>query len=210
MKNQSKSKGIIVAVSGGSGSGKSTIVEKLKKYCTTIQIQHFFQDNYYKDQSHLCPEERKNINYDHPDVIDHELIYEHLKNLSQGKDIQCPKYDFSKHIRTTEVVTIPYSPIIIFDGIFSLYYPDLQEFYTLKIFVDVCDDIRFIRRLYRDQAERGRSQNDVIEQYLKFVKPMHDQYVYPSRRNADIVIPWNQGKESTIRGLGSLLLGIAH
>jgi len=146
-------------------------------------------DNYYKDMSHLPIEERRLVNYDHPDVIEHRLLVEHLRKLLHGEAVQIPTYDFVTYTRKVETLNFVPKKVILVEGIFALYYEELRELYELSLYVDTESDIRFIRRLMRDVKERGRSVESVVNQYLRTVKPMHDAYVEPTKRYADIIVP---------------------
>lgn len=184
-------KPVIIAVSGGSASGKSTVVKeivaKLNKQCVAI-IMH---DDYYLEQSHLSLEERKQINYDHPSSIDNELFLEHINLLLNGKEIDKPIYDFNNYLRKKETEKIKPKQIIILEGILLLTDKRIRDLADIKLYVDLDSDLRFIRRLKRDISERNRSINSVIEQYLKTVKPMHHEFVEQTKRYADVIIPNN-------------------
>ncbi len=188
----------IVLIGGGTGSGKTTVARKIQESLGDESCAYIPMDNYYKDMSHLPIEERRKLNYDHPDMIEHKLIVKHLKELLTGKSIELPGYDFAQYIRTTETTSISPKPIIIVEGIFALYYDELNSLADLKIFVDTESDERFIRRLQRDIFERGRTIESVITQYLNTVKPMHDNYVEPTKKKADIIIPRGGYNEKAI------------
>jgi len=195
----------IVAVTGGSGSGKTTIVNAIKSRFGADDILTIEQDHYYKDQSHLSSAERDNVNFDEPAAIDLNLIADHLASLKNGHPIERPTYDFKSHTRTGQNVILDPKPIIFFDGIFALSDARVRKNFALSIYVDVADDLRFIRRLKRDTAERGRTVEGVIEQYLRSVKPMHDLHIAPLRKLADIVISWDSFHDRTIEMLASML-----
>lgn len=184
-------KPLVIAVAGGSASGKTTVVkeilEKLQRECVTI-IQH---DDYYQDQKHLSLEERAKINYDHPSSIDNELFIKHLNKLLKGEPVEKPIYDFYNYTRKTETELITPKNIIILEGILLLNDKRIRELSDIKLYVDLDDDLRFIRRLVRDIEERGRTVKSVTSQYLKTVKPMHHQFVEPTKRYADVIIPNN-------------------
>lgn len=184
-------KPVIIAVSGGSASGKSTVVNeivaKLNKECITI-IMH---DDYYLKQDHLSLKERKKINYDHPSAIDNELFLDHLNKLLKGEEIHKPIYDFNNYLRKAETERIIPKQIIILEGILLLTDKRIRDLADIKLYVDLDSDLRFIRRLKRDINERGRSIRSVIEQYLKTVKPMHHEFVEQTKRYADVIIPNN-------------------
>ena len=181
----------IIADAGGSASGKtkvvSEILEKLKIDCVTI-IKH---DDYYKDQKNLSIKMRKNINYDHPNSIDNDLFYEHLEQLLQGKSISKPLYDFVYNTRKQEKETVNPKKVIILEGILVLTDERIRDLADIKLYVELDPDLRFIRRLNRDINERGRSVESVMKQYLATVKPSHHQFVEPTKRYADVIIPNN-------------------
>lgn len=179
----------IIGVAGGSGSGKTTVVNNLIEVLQGTSTVILHHDNYYRDQSHLPMEERTQTNYDHPDSLETSLLVEHLKQLSQGKTIQVPIYDFMNHTRSQETIEVQPAQVILVEGILIFDDPALRELYNLKVFVDTDDDIRLIRRMQRDTAERGRSVENVIEQYLHTVRPMYQQFVEPCKRFADVIIP---------------------
>ena len=180
----------IIGIAGGTASGKTTIAKIL--YETALlygSVAHIKLDDYYKDNSHLPFEERRKINYDHPDSYDVELIVSDINRLKQGLSIEKPTYDFVNSIRSQVTEHIEPSNIIIVEGIMVFAIPEIRDLLEMKIYVDTEDDIRFIRRLKRDINERGREMDAVIEQYLSTVKPMFNKYVSPSSRHADIIIP---------------------
>jgi uridine kinase len=180
---------ILIGITGGTGSGKSTVAKEICKKFNEDCIAMIEQDSYYKDQSHLSFEERIKTNYDHPDAFDTPLLVEHLKMLLQGKQIEKPIYDFEKHNRKDEKIKVQPRDIIIVEGILILQEKDIRDLLDIKIYVDTDADVRIIRRLVRDMKERGRSVESVINQYLNVVRPMHMQFIEPSKRYADIIIP---------------------
>lgn len=180
---------ILIGITGGTGSGKSTVANKIYESFSEECIAMIEQDSYYKDQSHLTFEERIKTNYDHPDAFDTELLVEHLKELLNGQIIRKPIYDFKEHTRKKETVELQPRKIIIVEGILILQEPDIRELLDIKIYVDTDDDVRIIRRILRDINERGRTVESVIEQYLQVVKPMHTQFTEPTKRHANIIIP---------------------
>lgn len=197
---------ILIIVAGGSASGKTTVVNKLVNNLDSNDVAVICEDNYYNDQSHLTMEERKLTNYDHPNSFDVDLLYSQLNDLLNGKSILEPVYDFKMHNRNNEeFITVNPKKIIILEGILALYDKRIRDLSNIKIFVESDADIRFIRRLERDTAERGRSIEFVIKQYLDTVKPMYDAYVAPTKRHADIIIP-NDKKHDV--ALGVLLSSI--
>ncbi len=179
----------VIGIGGGTGSGKTTVAMRIKGTLGDEKCSILPMDNYYRDMSHLPLEERRKRNYDHPDMIEHELLARHLKELLSGQEVEIPTYDFATYTRGKDTITFKPKPFIIVEGIFALYYEELLDLYDLAIYVDTEDDIRFIRRLKRDIKERGRNVESVIDQYLATVKPMHDAYVEPTKKNADIIIP---------------------
>lgn len=182
-------KPLIIAISGGSASGKSTVVSEIVDRLKSIDISVICHDDYYKDQTKLTMEERVKTNYDHPSSLDNELFVEHLHKLMEGKSIEKPIYDFVTHNRKKETITINPTKVIFIEGILVLEEKKIRDCADVKIFVKSDEDIRFIRRLKRDIDERGRSMDAVINQYLSTVKPMFNKYVNPSSRYADIIIP---------------------
>ena len=180
---------LIIGVAGGTGSGKTTVARVILERVGEEHIAYLPHDAYYKDNSHLPPAERAKINYDHPDSLETSLLIEHLKRLREGFPIERPVYDFTTHSRTAETVTVQPHPIIMVEGILIFAEPELRKLFDVKIFVDTDADIRFIRRLVRDIEERGRTMTSVVEQYLRTVRPMHLEFVEPSKRYADVIIP---------------------
>ncbi len=189
----------VIGIGGGTGSGKTTVAMRIQEILGDENCAIIPLDNYYKDMSHLPMEERKKQNYDHPDMIEHQLLTFHLKKLLKGEEVEIPTYDFATYTRKKETITLRSKPFIIVEGIFALYYEDLLELYDLAIYVETEDDIRFIRRLQRDIEERGRTVESVIKQYLSTVKPMHDAYVEPTKKRADIIIPKGGYNEKAIQ-----------
>ena len=180
---------ILIGIAGGTGSGKTSIAKKLLEEYGEGQVVVVEQDAYYSDLSSLSLENRHNQNFDHPDAIDIELFNQQLISLVKGQVVEVPIYDFSSHSRLKNTKTVRPHRVIIVEGILTLHYAILRELMDIKIFVDTPDDIRFIRRISRDIDKRNRTVNSVIEQYLKTVRPMHQQFVEPSKYFADIIIP---------------------
>ncbi|MCX7884252.1 MAG: uridine kinase [Caloramator sp.] len=183
------SKPILIGITGGTGSGKSTVAQEIYKGLPEERICIIEQDSYYKDQSHLSFEERVKTNYDHPDAFDTELLLSHLKQLSGGKAIDKPIYDFGIHNRIKETIKVEPKDIIILEGILILAEPEIMKMLDIKIFVDTDADVRIVRRIQRDIKERKRTLDSVIDQYISVVRPMHLQFVEPTKRYADIIIP---------------------
>ncbi|KRQ86861.1 Uridine kinase [Caloramator mitchellensis] len=183
------SKPLLIGIAGGTGSGKSTVAKEIFQSLPGENIVVIEQDSYYKDQSHLSLEDRVKTNYDHPDAFDTELLIEHLKTLLNGNPIDKPIYDFEVHNRKKETVKVEPKDIIILEGILILAEPEIRNLLDIKIFVDTDADVRIIRRIRRDIKERGRTIDSVIEQYMGVVRPMHLQFVEPTKRYADIIIP---------------------
>jgi len=182
-------KPILIGITGGTGSGKSTVAKEIYNKFSEDCIAMIEQDSYYKDQSHLSLEDRIKTNYDHPDAFDNELLVKHLETLIKGENIEKPIYDFSIHNRKKETIKVESKEIIIVEGILVLEDPDLRNILDIKIYVDTDADVRIIRRLVRDINERGRTVDSVINQYLSVVRPMHLQFTEPTKRYADIIIP---------------------
>lgn len=179
----------VIGIVGGSGSGKTTVTKRIIEELTKEKVVLIEQDYYYKDQSHMTMEERIKTNYDHPDAFDNELLCSQLLDLIEGKTVEMPRYDYVNHTRSKEIVVQEPKDIIIVEGLFGLYSKTIRDFLDIKIFVDTPSDIRILRRLLRDMNERGRSVESVINQYLTSVRPMHEQYIQPTKQYADIIIP---------------------
>lgn len=180
---------IVIGVTGGSGSGKTSVSRAILNALPNHSILLFEQDSYYKDQSHLSFEERLNTNYDHPLAFDTNLLIEHLKELMNYQTIKKPVYDYEAHTRSKEVVIQEPKEVIIVEGILILEDECLRDLMDIKVYVDTEDDIRIIRRIQRDIEDRGRSLDSVIDQYLSVVKPMHSQFIEPTKKYADIIVP---------------------
>lgn len=180
---------IVLGVAGGSGSGKTTVVRQIIHSLDSGQATVIHHDSYYRDTSHLVPESRQSINYDHPDSLETELLVDHLRELRAGRPAAIPVYDFSEHIRLDRTERVEPCRIIIVDGLLILWDRQLREMMDIKVFVDTDADIRFIRRLERDISERGRTADSVIAQYIRTVRPMHLEFVEPSKRYADVILP---------------------
>ncbi|MBO6203409.1 MAG: uridine kinase [Selenomonas sp.] len=177
----------IIGIAGGSGSGKSTFTNRLKNFFGE-NITVIYHDNYYRANDDLSMEERRKINYDHPQALETDLLVEHLEKLKAGKSIKCPVYDFTQHNRSDKTITIHPSRVIVVEGILIFQDERLRNAFDIKIFVEADADERILRRVVRDMDERGRELQDIIEHYLATVKPMHYLYVEPTRNVADIVL----------------------
>jgi uridine kinase len=185
-------KPIIIGVAGGTASGKTTVSTKILELIGPERLAFIEHDSYYRDLSHLPLEERKKFNFDHPDALENELLISHLNNLLQGQTVMVPVYDFASYIRTDQLQRVEPRRVVLVEGILIFADKTLRELMDIKIYVDTDADLRFIRRLQRDVVERGRSVSHVIEQYLNTVRPMHLEFVEPSKRYADMVISTHQ------------------
>jgi uridine kinase len=182
-------KPFLVGVAGGSGSGKTTVAERLAGLIGEPDLALVRLDAYYLDRNLLPFEERAAINYDHPDAFDWPLLLDHVRALQDGLEVRVPVYDFATYERQAERVVVAPARVVVVEGILVLYEPELRERFDLRVFVDTDPDVRFIRRLERDVAERRRSVESVIEQYLHTVRPSHEQFIEPSKRHADVIVP---------------------
>ncbi len=189
-------KTIVIGICGCTGSGKTTVVEKIIENLENSNYSIIKHDDYYKKNDNLSMEERAKINYDHPFSIDNELLREHIEDLLNGKSVTKPLYDFTLHNRKKEIEKVEPTDIIILDGILLFEDSELRNFMDIKIFVDTDADIRVLRRIRRDIEERGRTLDSVIEQYIKTVKPSHEQFIEPYKKYADIIIP--HGGENSV------------
>lgn len=183
---------LIIGIAGGTGSGKTTVVQQIIEELPPNEVCVISQDSYYKDTSELPYDERVRINFDHPKAIDFKLLVHHLKELRNGNTINQPVYSFVDHNRTSETIVIKPKKVIIVEGILILTQPEIRKMFDLKIFVHADSDERLIRRLKRDMAERGRDLNEVLIRYQTNLKPMHDEFIEPSKEFADIIIPNNR------------------
>jgi len=184
-----KRRPLVVGMAGGSGSGKSTVVRNLVNRLGPDRVSVIHHDAYYRDYAHLSAEDRARINFDHPNALETELLETHLAALLRGEPVEVPVYDFTTHTRSQEVLATPSREVILLDGILVLAEPSLRKWMDIRIYVDTDADLRFIRRMDRDVRERGRSIASVVNQYLTSVRPMHLEFVEPSRRWADIILP---------------------
>ena len=179
---------LFIGIAGGSGSGKTTLAERLAEHFGD-RLSLLRHDDYYKSRSDLTLEERAALNYDHPDAFDNALLVEHMDALRAGHDVACPMYNYSLHDRSAETRLVKAAEVIVVEGILIFDSPEILERLDIKIFVDTDADVRIVRRIKRDVDERGRSLDSVISQYLATVKPMHEAFVEPSKRHADIIVP---------------------
>ena len=194
---------VIIGIAGGSGSGKTTIAEAVVTAVgvnSVVLVQH---DAYYRDLPHLAFEERSKVNYDHPDSLETELLIHHIEELRAGREVRRPVYDFTSHRRTDKTVLVKPEPVVVIEGILVLSEPDLRKVMDLRIYVDADADLRLMRRLRRDIVERERTFDSVMRQYEETVRPMHLQFVEPSKRYADIIVPngYNAGAVGTITSM---------
>lgn len=194
--NQSGLTPLIIGVAGGSGSGKTTVSQRIQSMVGAAHIVYLQHDSYYRDQRHLPLVERASINYDHPDSLETALLIEQVQQLCQGQTVAVPLYDFATYTRCAETRLVQPASIILIEGILIFVEKALRELMNIRIYVDADADIRFIRRLQRDVQDRGRTMASVIEQYLTTVRPMHLDFVEPSKRHADIIVP--QGGENRV------------
>jgi len=191
----------IIGIAGGTGSGKTTVVRKIVEALPPHYVAVVPLDSYYNDTSHMTEDERHSINFDHPDAFDWKLLNKHINDLRNGMAIEQPTYSYLLCNRLPETVHIEPKPVIIIEGIMTLINKKLRDLMDLKIFVDCDPDERLIRNIQRDTIDRGRTVSMVVERYLKVLKPMHDQFIEPTKRNADLIIP--QGGEN-IKGIAIL------
>lgn len=200
---------LVIGIAGGSGSGKTTIASAVVTEVGSDQVAVLEHDSYYRNLEGLTLEERSRINYDHPDSLETELLVLHIEALLEGRQVERPVYDFAQHLRSSDTVRIEPSPVIVVDGILVLADPQLRALLDLKVFVDTDADLRVLRRLQRDIEERGRTMESVIRQYLATVRPMHLQFVEPSKVYADLIIPegYNRGAVAAVLGLVRQRLG---
>ena len=179
---------LTIGIAGGTGSGKTTITRRLQRQFGG-RVCTLYHDNYYKSHDDLTYEERTRLNYDRPDAFDTDLLVEQLRELQQGRSVRCPAYDYTVHNRSDRTILIEPAPVILVEGILILENKALCDAMDIKVFVDADADVRILRRIVRDVRDRGRSLESVVNQYLTTVKPMHEKYVEPSRRRADIIVP---------------------
>lgn len=187
---------VIIGIAGGTGSGKTTVARAIYDRVGSDRIEWIAHDSYYRNFDALSPEERAKINFDHPDSLESELLMRHLDALCKGSSVDVPVYDFATHSRKAETLRVEPRRVIIVEGILVLAEPELRKRIDIKLFVDTPADIRFVRRLMRDIESRGRSLPSVVQQYLNTVRPMHEEFVEPSKRYADLIIP--EGGENQV------------
>jgi uridine kinase len=180
---------LLLGIAGGTGSGKTTVATNIVKRLALDSITVITMDSYYRDLADLPPARRDEANFDHPDSIEQELFVEHLVELKSGRPIEQPVYDFTRHVRTGATLLIEPREVVIAEGILLFHIPEIREILDIRIFVDTPADIRLLRRITRDIRDRGRTLESVSEQYLRTVRPMHDEFVEPSKRYADVIIP---------------------
>ncbi|WP_255149290.1 uridine kinase [Halorarius halobius] len=178
---------LVVGIAGGTGAGKTTIAREITAGVESVTLVPL--DNYYEDRSGIPMEQREEINYDHPDAFDWDLLVEQLSALAEGRTVEMPEYDFSIHNRTDETTSIDPGDVIIVEGILTLHRPEIREMLDVKLYVETDADVRIIRRIRRDVVDRGRDLEGVVSQYLSTVKPMHEQFVEPTKKEADLIIP---------------------
>jgi len=198
----------IIGIAGGTGSGKTTVVKRIAKalppHCAAVVPL----DSYYNDTTELTPEERAAINFDHPDAFDWKLLTEHIKRLKNGEAIEQPTYSYIESNRQKETIHVEPKPVIIIEGIMALHYKKLRDMMDLKIFVDTDDDVRLIRNIRRDVVERGRTVDMVLDRYEKVLKPMHEQFIEPTKKFADLITPWGGDNKTGIHILKTYIEGI--
>ena len=199
---------LIFGVAGGTGSGKTTIARRILEQVGAENVALVPHDAYYRDLSHLSLKKRRKVNFDHPDTLETHLMVSQLKQLRKGKVIHIPVYDFTTHSRTTRTVTVEPTPIILLEGILIFAEPKVRKLCDVRLFVDTDADIRFIRRLKRDIQERGRTVDSVIAQYMATVRPMHIEFVEPSKRFADVIIPEGGFNDVAVEMVAARILGL--
>ena len=202
---RNEAKPFLVAIAGGSASGKSTFARLLAESCQDLDLLLLAQDHYYKDCARLTAEEVSSYNFDHPDAIDFSLMYNQLDLLLKREAIERPTYDFVTHARLKQTQLVQPRDIILLEGLFVCYGERLRSLADVMIYIEASDDVRVFRRLRRDLSERGWTFEGASQQYLDFVKPMHDQFVDPTRHSADLIVNWNVRNDRSIEAVGALL-----
>ena len=200
---------IIIGIAGGTGSGKTTVVKRIAKALPHGCAVVIPLDSYYNDTSEMTPEERKQINFDHPDAFDWKLLTEHINKLKNGEPVEQPTYSYIISNRLPETIHIEPKPVIILEGIMTLHYKKLRDMMDLKIFVDTDSDVRLIRNIRRDVVERGRTVDMVLDRYEKVLKPMHEQFIEPTKKFADLIIPWGRENKTGINILKTYIEGFS-
>jgi uridine kinase len=203
------SRPFVIGVAGGTGSGKTTVVRRIMEALGETDITVLAHDRYYRDHPDLRLEERGGLNYDHPNSLDTELMVGHLRALREGRTAELPVYDFTRHVRKQETQPVQPGAAIIVEGILIFADSELRSLMDVKVFVDTDADLRFIRRVQRDMAERGRTLASVIDQYMATVKPMHEEFVEPSKRYADLIVPEGGYNQVAVDMLLTLIRGLA-
>ena len=198
----------IIGIAGGTGSGKTTVVKKIVEALPPHHVAVVPLDSYYNDTSHMTDEERKAINFDHPDAFDWKLLTEQIRQLKNGEAIEQPTYSYIESNRQKETIHVEPKPVIIIEGIMTLHYKRLRDMMDLKIFVDTDSDVRLIRNIRRDVVERGRTVDMVLDRYEKVLKPMHEQFIEPTKKFADLIIPWGGENKTGIHILKTYIEGI--
>ena len=198
----------IIGIAGGTGSGKTTVVKKIAKALPPHCVAVVPIDSYYNDTTGMTDEERKAINFDHPDAFDWKLLTEHIKKLKNGEAIEQPTYSYIESNRQKETIHVEPKPVIIIEGIMALHSKKLRDIMDLKIFVDTDSDVRLIRNIRRDVVERGRTVEMVLDRYEKVLKPMHEQFIEPTKKFADLIVPWGGDNHTGIHILKTYIEGI--
>ena len=182
-------KPLIIGIAGGTGSGKTTVARKIAEALPSSSVAFLDMDGYYRDFAHLPMDERRKINWDHPEAFDLDLFASHLEQLARGEAIEKPVYDFTKHVRSSRTERLTAADVIVVDGILLFVDERIRNLFDVKVFVDAEPDIRLVRRIQRDMSERDRPLEEILQQYLTTVRPMHQQFVEPGKRYADIIVP---------------------
>ena len=200
----------VIGVAGGTGSGKTTVSRRIQEAVNVEHIAYMQHDNYYRDQKDLAREDRARTNYDHPDSLETELMVQHLHELKAGRSVEMPIYDFTQDTRSAQTQRVDPAPVILVEGILIFVEKELRDLMDVRIFVDTDADVRFIRRLRRDLVERGRTVDSVIQQYMATVRPMHQEFVEPSKRHADIIVPRGGDNRVAMEMIVSRVLTLLH